>query len=54
MKTSLLSIIALFSIATFAAENPLLPTAHTLRNLEGWNVRVDDRLLRGDGAVQGE
>ncbi len=33
---------------------PALPTAHTTRNIEGWTVRVDDRLLRGDGAALGE
>ena len=32
---------------------PGLPTAHTTRNIEGWNVRVDDRLLNGDGAAVG-
>ena len=33
---------------------PALPTAHTTRNIEGWNVRVDDRLLKGDGAALGD
>ena len=33
---------------------PTLPTAHTTRNIEGWTVRVDDRLLKGDGAALGE
>ena len=33
---------------------PTLPAAHTTRNIEGWNVRVDDRLLHGDGAPKGE
>ncbi len=37
-----------------AAEKPALPTAHTTRNIEGWNVRVDDRLLEGDAAERGE
>ncbi len=26
------------------------PTSHTLRNVEGWNVHVDDRLLQGPDA----
>jgi hypothetical protein len=26
----------------------LLPTAHTTRNIEGWNVRIDDRLIKGE------
>ena len=30
------------------------PTAHTERNIEGWTVRVDDRLLQGDAAPLGE
>ena len=33
---------------------PPLPTVHTTRNIEGWNVRVDDRLLKGEGAAIGE
>ena len=40
--------------STFAAEKPALPTAHTTRNIEGWTVRVDERLLHGDGAAVGE
>lgn len=50
----LLALLALFRAETFAAEKPALPTAHTTRDIEGWNVRVDDRLLRGDGAALGE
>ncbi len=37
-----------------AAENPALPTAHTTRTVEGWSVRVDDRLLKGADAALGE
>ncbi len=33
---------------------PPLPTSHTTRQIEGWTVRVDDRLLNGDGAALGE
>ncbi|MDX1962395.1 MAG: metallopeptidase [Pirellulales bacterium] len=29
------------------------PTAHTKRELAGWTVRVDDRLLHGPGAARG-
>ena len=53
MKYTLM-LLALLSVCVFAAEKPLLPTAHTTRNIEGWNVRVDDRLLHGDGAAVGE
>src|SRR5476649_2866496 len=42
------------SAADEPAKPPALPTAHTARNIEGWNVRVDDRLLRGEGAALGE
>ena len=31
-----------------------IPTAHTEQNIEGWTVRVDDRLLSGDGAALGK
>ncbi|MEO7319630.1 MAG: hypothetical protein ABIZ56_11630, partial [Chthoniobacteraceae bacterium] len=40
--------------ATFAAEPPALPTKHTTRDIEGWSVRVDDRLLAGESAAIGE
>ena len=54
MKTFLVPLLTLLCVHTFAAEKTPLPTAHTTRNIEGWNVRVDDRLLSGDGAGAGE
>ena len=54
MKTHLLLSLTLLGVHALAAELPAIPTAHTTRNIEGWNVRVDDRLLHGDGAAQGE
>jgi hypothetical protein len=33
---------------------PALPASHTTRQVAGWTVRVDDRLLAGDGAAVGE
>ena len=48
-----LILLVLMSVAACAAEQPPLPTAHTTRNIEGWTVRVDDRLLHGDGAAVG-
>ncbi len=36
-----------------AAEKKPLPTAHTTRNIDGWTVRVDDRLLKGEHAATG-
>lgn len=36
-----------------AAGKPPLPAAHTTREMEGWTVRVDDRLLKGEHAADG-
>ena len=44
----------LLALTAFAADKPALPTAHTTRDIEGWTVRVDDRLLKGEGAALGE
>jgi len=40
----------------YAAEKPERPkpTSHTIRNIEGWTVRVDDRLLAPPHAAAGE
>ena len=54
MRSILLALLALLCVRAFAAEKTPLPTAHTNRNIEGWNIRVDDRLLKGDGAEIGE
>ena len=54
MKTILVSFLALLCVHAFAAEKAPLPTAHTTRDIEGWTVRVDDRLLKGEGAALGE
>ena len=45
---------SLLTLTAFAADKPALPTAHTTRDIEGWTVRVDDRLLKGEGAALGE
>lgn len=39
-----------------ASPAPAAPATggHALRELQGWNVRVDERLLQGDAAPQGE
>ncbi|NBV22290.1 MAG: metallopeptidase [Proteobacteria bacterium] len=54
----LLALSALFTMTASAADVPAkvppLPTAHTTRNIEGWNIRIDDRLLKGEGAAIGE
>ena len=33
---------------------PPKPATHTARQMEGWTVRVDDRLLSGDGKPLGD
>jgi hypothetical protein len=42
------------SAAGAAPEAPPLPASHATRQIEGWTVRVDQRLLNGDGAPLGE
>ncbi len=54
MKAILVPIITLCSLAAFAVEKAGLPTAYTDRNIEGWNVRIDNRLLAGESAPVGE
>jgi hypothetical protein len=55
------SFVALFSLlapAAYGADPPAnvppLPASHSSRQIEGWTVRVDDRLLNGEGAATGE
>ena len=50
MKSLLFTVLC---ATAFAAEKPALPTAYTQRKIEGWNVRIDDRLLTGPGAETG-
>lgn len=55
-------LISLLAVSVSAVEEPAKaktpdmnkPKSHTTRKIEGWNVRIDDRLLQGDGAVRGE
>jgi hypothetical protein len=56
MKT-LLALLALALAAAAepaAAPVPPLPTAHQTRTVEGWTIRVDERLLSGSEAAMGE
>jgi hypothetical protein len=48
-----LSTLGVFALAAASPEKPALPAAHTTRVVEGWNIRIDDRLLKGDGAGPG-
>lgn len=54
MKILTLSLLTAFSCGLFAAEKPAIPTAHTTRDLEGWKVRVDQRLLEGEAKPIGD
>ncbi len=54
MKNSLLYYLIFTCVHAFAIDAPALPTAHSMREIEGWNVRVDDRLLKGEGTPVGE
>ena len=61
MKQIIIAVNAImFSCATLLADQGKtktqapFPTSHTTRQIEGWTVRVDDRLLSGDGAAIGE
>jgi hypothetical protein len=54
MKTVAILFLAALSGGAFAAEKPAIPTAHTARDLEGWNVRIDNRLLEGEGKTLGD
>lgn len=59
MKLALANVVFLLVMTTsFAAEKskvvPAQPTSHTTKQIEGWTVRVDDRLLNGEHADLGE
>lgn len=53
MKPLPFVLLAALAVAVRAAGAAPLPTAHTTQVMEGWTVRVDDRLLRGEGAAAG-
>ena len=54
MKNILIFLLPLICAAAFAADQPAIPRSHTTQQIEGWSVRVDDRLLCGEGAALGE
>src|SRR5689334_19969299 len=47
------SLLAAACFAFAVAPRPAAPS-HTVRDIEGWTVRIDDRLLHGEGAALGE
>lgn len=55
MKTALtLYIVAIaFAPVCFGKEPAALPTAHQAKTIQGWNMRVDERLLSGEGEKLG-
>jgi len=52
--TVMVALVPALCVGEAAALKPGVPTAHTKRLIEGWTVRVDNRLLTGAGAAQGE
>ena len=54
MKSILIPFLALWSSTAFAGEKLALPTAYTNHEIEGWKVRIDDRLLKDEGAALGK
>jgi hypothetical protein len=54
MRLFALMIAVLLAVPASSAEPRPLPTAHAVREIEGWRVRVDERLLRGADADLGE
>jgi hypothetical protein len=53
MKLLALPLLVLLTLGLIAADRPGLPQAHTERKIEGWTIRVDDRLLKNEAAAQG-
>ncbi|MFL5242833.1 MAG: zinc-dependent peptidase [Gemmataceae bacterium] len=55
MKTSLsLAVLAILLGTAEAKDPPAKPTAHTERNVEGWTVHIDDRLLATTNKLLGQ
>jgi hypothetical protein len=49
-----LLLLALVCGATIAAQKPAIPDAHETRDIEGWPVRIDKRLLEGGNKATGD
>jgi hypothetical protein len=54
LKSLPLLLLALVCGATIAAQKPAIPAAHETREIEGWPVRIDRRLLEGEGKSTGD
>ena len=48
----LVSVAKLLAVEGKSRSQVPLPNSHTTRQIEGWSIRVDDRLLSGDGAAR--
>lgn len=53
MKMCLCVVALLWPTLVDAKDEPAKPTSHSKRELEGWTVHVDDRLLKGEQAALG-
>lgn len=53
LKSLPLFVLAAVCGATIAADKPI-PAAHTTREIDGWKVRIDNRLLEGEGKALGD
>ena len=47
-------VIVLFALAPLEAQAPPIPTEHTERDIEGWTVHIDNRLLDGPDKKVGD
>lgn len=53
LRSMLVAFLLAIGLPAIAEEKVPLPTAHTTMNVEGWSIRVDDRLLKGEHAETG-
>lgn len=53
LRSLVVAFLLAFGLPAISAEKVPLPTAHTTLNVEGWSIRVDDRLLQGEHAETG-
>ena len=55
MKPSMLTVTMLLGVlAPLQAQPPAIPTEHTKRDIEGWTVHIDNRLLAGADKKTGD
>jgi hypothetical protein len=54
MHAALVSLCAVACLSALTVAFRPAAAGHTTRDIEGWTVRVDDRLLHGDGAALGD